>query len=195
MNNTNSIVTSSLTIASHNATPLIKATDYTMLSENGGHIQLMKTWTYSLLKRIGLVQWKATTKTKISLLKPEFELLKLKKIKREVTVAKIPPQLIINWDQTGVNVVPTSQWTWQEQGSSQVVAGFGDKHQITITVAGTLSGTLLQFQMLYKSKTEQCHPSTTCTFPEGFDIWHTLSQRANGDMSIWFVKNIILLYM
>ena len=106
---------------------IIKATDRTMLSENGGHIQLTKAWAYSILQRMGFVQRKATTKTKISLSKPEFELAKkcyLKKIKRAVTDAKIPPQLIINWDQTGVNVVPASQWTQEEQGSSRVeVAG------------------------------------------------------------------------
>ena len=124
---------------------------------------------------MGFVQRKATTKTKISLSKPEFELAKkryLKQIKRAVTDAKIPPPLIINWDQTGVNVVPASQWTQEEQGSSRIeVAGVGDKRQITITVAGTLSGTLLPFQVLYEGKTERCHPSAN--FPEGFDIWHT----------------------
>ncbi len=44
----------------------------------------------------------------------------------------------------------------EEQGSSRVevhVAGVGDKRQITITVAGTLSGTLLPFQVLYEGKT------------------------------------------
>ena len=64
---------------------------------------------HSILKRMGFVQPKATTKTKISLSKPEFELAKkcyLKQIKRAVTDAEIPPPLIINWDQTGVNVVP-----------------------------------------------------------------------------------------
>ena len=176
---------------------IIKAKDRTMLCENGGHINLTKAWAYSILKRMGFVQRKATTKTKLSLSKPEFELAKkryLKQIKRAVTDAKIPPPLIINWDQTGVNVVPASQWTQEEQGSSRIeVAGVGDKRQITITVAGTLSGTLLPFQVLYEGKTERCHPSAN--FPEGFDIWHTPNHWANGDTSIRFVKNIILPYV
>ena len=176
---------------------IIKATDRTMLSENGGHVQLTKAWSYSILKRMGFVQRKATTKTKMSLSKAEFELAKkryLKKIKRAVTDAKIPPQLVVNWDQTGVNIVPASQWTQEEQGSSRVeVAGIGDKRQITITVAGTLSGSLLPFQVLYEGKTERCHPSTT--FPEGFDIWHTPNHWANSLTSIRFVKNIVLPYI
>ena len=84
---------------------------------------------------MGFVQWKATTKTKTSLSKSEFELAKksyLKRIEKTVTDGKHPPELVINWDQTGVNAVPASQWTQEEKGSSRVeVAG-----------AGTLSGKL-----------------------------------------------------
>lgn len=140
-----------------------------MLIENGGHIQLTLAWAYSLLQRMGFVQRKATTKTKTSLSKSEFELAKksyLKRIKKAVADAKIPAELVINWDQTGVNVVPASQWTQEEKGSSRVeVAGVGDQRQIMVTVAGTLSGKLLPFQVLYEGKTERCHPSTA--FPKG----------------------------
>ena len=176
---------------------IIKATDRTLLSENGGHIQLTKAWAYSILKRMGFVQRKATTKTKTTLSKLEFELEKkgyLRKIKKAVKDAKIPHHLVINWDQTGVNIVPASQWTQEERGASRVeVAGVGDKRQITITVAGTLTGTVLPFQVLYEGKTERCHPSVT--FPEGFDIWHSPNHWANGETSIRFVKNIILPYV
>ena len=46
---------------------------------------------------------KATTKTKTSLSKSEFELAKkpyLKRIKKAVADAKIPAELVINWDQS-----------------------------------------------------------------------------------------------
>ena len=57
---------------------------------------------------------------------------------------KIPPEIMINLAQTGINVVPTSQWIQEEKGSSQVeVAGIGDKRQIVVRVAGRLSGKLL----------------------------------------------------
>ena len=73
---------------------------------------------------------------------------------------KIPPELLINLDQTEVNVVvSSSQWTQAEQGSTRVeIAGAGDKRQITVTLAGTLSGKLLPFQILYKGKTERAVP-------------------------------------
>ena len=97
---------------------------------------------------------------------------------------------MINWDQTGINVVPSSHWTQAEKGATRVeIAGARDKRQITVTIAGTLSGKFLPFQILYEGKAERCHPLTQ--FPEGFDIWHW----ANGETSIRFVKNIILPYI
>ena len=39
----------------------------------------------------------------------------------------IPKSLIINWDQTGVKMVPWSEWTMAEKGSKQVsITGLGD---------------------------------------------------------------------
>ena len=109
-------------------------------------------------------------------------------------IKKSPPELVINWDQTGINVVPISQWTQAEKGAIRVeIAGAGDKRQITVTVAGTLSGKLLLFQILYEGKTERCLLLTQ--FLEGFDNWHTPNHWANGETSIRFVKNIILLYI
>ena len=31
---------------------------------------------------------------------------------------EVPNDLIINWDHTGINYVPTSNWTMAEEGSS-----------------------------------------------------------------------------
>ena len=101
---------------------------------------------------------------------------------------------MINWDHTGVNVVPSYQWTQAEKGATRVeIAGSGYKQQITVTVAGTHSGKLLPFQILYEGKTERCHPLTQ--FPEGFDIWHTPNHWANSETSIRFMNNVILPYI
>ena len=53
----------------------------------------------------------------------------------------IPPELIINLDETGIKLVPVGDWTMAPEGSRIVeVTGLGDKRQITATVADTLSG-------------------------------------------------------
>ena len=78
---------------------IVKAVGHSLLLENGA---LTQSWTYSLMKRMGYVKCKATTKTKTSLSKPEIEKAReeyLAKIKTRVEAGKIPPELVINWDQ------------------------------------------------------------------------------------------------
>ena len=58
------------------AAEIVKATDCTMLTDNSGDIELTLAWAYSFLKRMGSVQQKVTTKTKASLSKSKFELVK-----------------------------------------------------------------------------------------------------------------------
>jgi len=49
-----------------------------------------------------------------------------------VVMDKVPSELIINWDQTGLSYVPVSQWTMEEEGVEWVeIDGKDDKHQIT----------------------------------------------------------------
>ena len=56
----------------------------------------------------------------------------------------IPDSLIINWDQTGINYVPVSEWSIAKEGSKRVkVIGLKDKRQITAVLAGTMSGDFL----------------------------------------------------
>ena len=37
-----------------------------------------------------------------------------------LTMEEIPAELIFNWDQTGLNLVPASNWTMEIRGSRQV---------------------------------------------------------------------------
>lgn len=87
---------------------IVLAKDRSMLYENGGHIQISKSWAVSLLKRMGMVKRNGTTSKKVINV-DNFENEKekfLKNIKSKIELNDIPPQLIINWDQTGLHVVP-----------------------------------------------------------------------------------------
>jgi len=56
-------------------------------------------------------------------------------IKNIVSLEKIPPDLIINWDQAGINYVPIGSWTMKKEGARRVeLAGKGDKHQLDAPV-------------------------------------------------------------
>ncbi|KAG8780155.1 hypothetical protein FRC12_023375 [Ceratobasidium sp. 428] len=77
-----------------------------------------------------------------------------------ITMNKIPPELVINADQTGVSYLGTGARTWELKGSSQVSAvGQGEKRQFTLMVAATAAGKLLPLQAIYKGKTSNSLPS------------------------------------
>lgn len=113
---------------------VVLSEDRSLLRENGGHIEITRAWALSLMSRMDLVKRKGTTSKKV-LRVDNFDSEKSKfltKIQTRVTEYGIPPSLIINWDQTGLHVVPVSQWTMAEEGSKRVeIAGSEDKRQIT----------------------------------------------------------------
>ena len=47
-------------------------------------------------------------------------------VKPVINIEDIPAGLIINWDQTGINYVPTNSWTMEKEGQEQVEIVVGD---------------------------------------------------------------------
>ena len=97
---------------------IVMSTDRTRLLEFGGHINLNRHWAHSFLTRMGFVQQRATT-TKSKYLLQNFNEKKrefLNDVATIVEMEEIPPQLIFNWDQTGIKLVPSTSWTMNEQG-------------------------------------------------------------------------------
>ena len=71
---------------------------------------------------MGYVKHRASTKAKVAVqtfdeLKTQF----LLDIKIVVEMNEIPPELVINWDQTGIHYVPVASWTMDKEGSEMVV--------------------------------------------------------------------------
>ena len=61
----------------------------------------------------------------------------------------IPPQLIFNWDQTAIQLVPTGQWTMNQAKDKVIsIALSDDKHQITAVVVASMSGECIPIQLL-----------------------------------------------
>ena len=90
-----------------------------LLLENGGHLVLSKSWAHYLIIRMRLLKRKASTKTPKMTTK-EFEQKKvafLKQVSAFVAVHTIPSALVLNWDQTGINVVPSAEYTMEQRGS------------------------------------------------------------------------------
>ena len=66
-----------------------------------------------------------------------------------VQIKDIPPELVLNWDQTGIKLVPSTSWTMNEQGARRVeLMGLSDKRQITAVFCGSLVGAFLPIQLI-----------------------------------------------
>ena len=91
---------------------IVLSHDRSLLFENGGHIELTKSWAKSLLKRMNMVKRKGTTSKKTFVVENVMQEKDkyLKSIESKVEMYKIPSELVINRDQIGINIVPVSQW-------------------------------------------------------------------------------------
>ena len=89
-----------------------------LLKDYGGSLEIGGKWAESFLIQMGYVKRKATKAVrKLPTDFPELKLTYLKRIQEEVKSNAIPLELIFNWDQTGVKLVPVSSWTMVESGS------------------------------------------------------------------------------
>ena len=91
--------------------------DQTRLAKYGGPATLTVPWAKLLLKRMNFMKRRATTKSN----PPTGDLVEIKrsflaKVLETVGMNDIPPELIFNWDQTGINLVPTALWTMDKKG-------------------------------------------------------------------------------
>lgn len=171
---------------------LVHQHDRTMLPEYGGTLRLTRGWAQSIMQRMGFV-WRAGTKAarkmpeNFSDIKAEF----LDRITEKVVQHNIPPELVINIDQTGVSIVPTSKYTMAPRGSKQVsVLGIDDKRQITALLGSNCAGTLLPPQLIYGGKTDMCHPAFT--FPREWDITHSPSHWSTEQTMLRYVRRVLV---
>ena len=87
---------------------------------------------------------------------------------------EILPALVLNWDPTGINIVPGSSWTMELKGSQRVeIVGISDKCQITAVLCGALTGD----QLIYQGKTSDCLPHID--FPDGWHVTCTSNHWSN----------------
>ena len=187
------VVNSRIVMAS--AEGIVKSHDSNLLQENGGHIVLSKSWARSVLGRMGYVKRRASTKAKVTA--ADFDALKAQfvfDIRTIVEMEDIPPDMIINWDHTGIHYVPVSNWTLAKEGSKRVeIAGAEDKRQITAVFAATKSGKFLPPQVIYAGKTKKCIPSVK--FPDDWLVTHTENHWANERTTQDYIRLILLPYV
>ena len=184
------VISTSVVMAA--ARGIILSKNRALLQEYRGHISIEKSWARSLLIRMKFVKRKGSTAAKLP--PADFEQVKsefLERIKTAVFENKIVPQLVINWDETAIRLIPYSDWTMEEQGKSKIsIKGLNDKREITALLSVTLSGTILPPQLLYSGKTERCHPDFN--FPKD---WHTENLWANQLTVLRYIDTVLIPYL
>ena len=84
---------------------------------------------------------------------------------------EIPSELVFNWDQTGLNLVPAANWTMEQEGTKCVrIKGLEDKQMINGVFCGNMKGKFRPIQLIYGCKTNRCHPPQS--FPSDWIITH-----------------------
>ncbi|MDO9333522.1 MAG: hypothetical protein Q7T57_03245 [Dehalococcoidales bacterium] len=123
-----------------------------------------KSFVCAWARKVLTWSWRKST-TAASKLPLDWEdqgVLMAKRIAATMETHDVHPSLVINMDQTGVHLVPTSNWTYQARGSKSVaVVGAEDKRQITVCIASSLEGDLLPPQLIFQGKTPRSLPSLT----------------------------------
>ena len=104
---------------------------------------------------------------------------------------QIPDGLIINFDQTPLSCACSPNHTIHFKGGKSVpLVGKEKSKQITGTFSCTKSGIFLPMQLIYRGKTNCCHPTGT-EFLEGFNITHAKNHWSNEDKIIEHLESII----
>lgn len=97
-------------------------------------------------------------------------------------------------DQTGVNLVSASSWTYEMVGSRDVaVVGAEDKRQITACVAASLRGDLLPLQLIFQGKTERSLPAATAaSVAARIDITNSANHWSSQETMQRWVEKVLL---
>ena len=121
-----------------------------------------KMWAQCSLKCMGFVQRKAITSNSKYTVENFSEVREvfLNDMMAVVVMAEVPPELILNWDQSGIKFLPFNAWTMAPKGSKRVeMIGLKNMHQIAGVFCESLASDFLPVQLIYKGRTNCCHPS------------------------------------
>ena len=108
---------------------------------------------------------------------------------------KIPPEFMLNSDQTPSSYVSVGRPTMATRGVKSVaIKGYIDERNITLNFAVSLSGEFLPMQIMYGGKTEASQPHGY-TFPQGFLVTQNLKHWSDETETLNMIEGIIKPYV
>ena len=116
-------------------------------------------------------------------------------IERCIATHSIPPQLVLNADQTPSSYVSVEKMTMVARSSSSVpIKGLTDKRNMTPTFVISLNGDFLAMQIIYQGKTQASQPRGF-DFPRGFAVTQNPKHYSNELEALNLLENIIQPYV
>ena len=99
-------------------------------------------------------------------------------------------------DQTGVNLVPASHWTYEQIGSNAVATvGAEDKRQITACLASSLHGDLLPLQLVFEGKSTRSLPEATAASKAArVHLTHSPNHWSSQETMQQWVNQVLMTY-
>ena len=186
-------VNTAIVIATGKGIVIDKASD-TSIASISPDIYMTKDWAKYLMKHMGMVKRRASTKAKTTVI--NFDELKetfLQDIKHSMLMDEIPPELVINFDQTGIHYVPVSSGSMEMEGAKRVeLVGKDDKRQITAIFEISMSGDFLPIQLVYQGKINKCLP--LLDFPPNWDITFSDNHWSNEQTMLSYFEKVIFPY-
>lgn len=156
-----------------------------------------RSWVQSIYKRMGLSRRLGTTgRPPVPKgIYDECRLEYLRNIHNKVKLHSIPPELILNADQTPSSYVSVGKVTMSTRGSKSVpIKGLTDKRNITLTFVVSLSGQFLPVQIIYAGKTTASQPRGF-VFPKGFLVTQNPKHWSNEQETLKLIKEVINPYV
>ena len=151
------------------ATAIIKQCKPSLLKDHGGHLNLTRHWCKSFMKWMGLTKRKATKAARA--LPENFnqeKQLYLSTIAQHIQDHQVPDSMVINFDQTEVNIIPSSERSY----------------------SGPWDVPWMELCCHHKGKTEMCHPNFD--FPDSWDIHHSPNHWSNSATMERYAEKILL---
>ena len=175
------------------ATALIETNPST--SQHLRNFSMPRSWVQSLYRRMGLTKRAGTTSRPPvpQGLFDECRLQYLGDIDKKIKQYKIPPELVLNSDQTPSSYVSVGKSTMAVRGDKSVpIKGITDKRAITLNFIVTLSNQFLPMQVIYSGKTKASQPRDF-SFPTGFSITQNPKHWSNEVETLMKSLSLILL--
>lgn len=119
-----------------------------------------------------------------------------KRIAVHMELDQVHPSLVINFDQTAVQLVPIKHNTYEVKGTKDIaMIGADDKRQITVVVASSLDGDLLPLQLVFQGKTSKSLPAMTPAVTEaGFHLTCSHNHWSSQETMKQYIEHIIMPY-